>query len=250
MIFDEELIWVDTPHKTHFISEKGDIINKRNFYKLNPCISPSGYLMVDKNLSYSRKSGGLHRIVYESFIGVIPEGLQINHMDGDKTNNHISNLELCTPSENTIHAYTTGLARGRKGEENHNSKLTELQVKEIYTLFEQGYTNDFIAKLYQIHSRYVSLIRHGKRWKYLYDETRPFKASVGNLPFSLAKCVYIFNKCIRDKRPQKVLGDELSIDPSTVSRIRTGATWKSLRKFYEIPTKTLNWKDECVACES
>jgi hypothetical protein len=60
-----------------------------------------------------RKSGKVqvyvHRLVAQAFIGVIPEGYNVNHKDGNKANNCVTNLEIVTCSENTIHAYRTGL---------------------------------------------------------------------------------------------------------------------------------------------
>ena len=60
--------------------------------------------------------GLAHRMIWESVHGPIPDGLQINHKNGVKTDNRISNLELVTGSENVKHAYRIGLkdARGCK----------------------------------------------------------------------------------------------------------------------------------------
>lgn len=52
----------------------------------------------------------VHRLVAAAFIGN-PDGMQINHKDGIKTNNNVDNLEICTQSYNTIHAYKLGLMK-------------------------------------------------------------------------------------------------------------------------------------------
>src|SRR5690348_7614449 len=53
----------------------------------------------------------VHRLVWEAVNGPIPDGLQVNHINGVKTDNRITNLELVTGSENTKHAYRLGLRR-------------------------------------------------------------------------------------------------------------------------------------------
>ena len=51
----------------------------------------------------------VHRLVYEAFIGPIPDGMQVNHIDEDKSNNRLDNLNLMTPKENCN--YGTGIER-------------------------------------------------------------------------------------------------------------------------------------------
>ncbi len=76
---------------------------------LRPMTITGGYYMV-----HLRKDGltvpcKIHRLVAEAFIGPAPEGLQVNHRDGVKTNNRAENLEWVTRSENMQHAYAMGL---------------------------------------------------------------------------------------------------------------------------------------------
>lgn len=238
---DPNLIWKKSPNKGYWVSECGDLYNAKTGYKLNvnPC-KLSGYYKIGKSTGFT----SLHRLVYASFIGEIPVGMQINHLDGDKSNNHISNLELCTPSENTQHAYDTGLASGKSGQENSGAKVSEQDVLQMYGLFKLGYSNKVVGEMYGIHDRYVSLLRHGHRWKDLWDSVGMTRTqSLGNLPFPLPKCVYIYNKCLQSRDTQESLGESLGIDPSTVSRIRTGSTWKGFRQFFGVPENTPDWRN-------
>lgn len=238
--------WALTPGKEYYISEYGDVVNAKTGYKLNPARSKStGYLMVKLDKSDNVKTiNSVHQSVYSAFVGPIPDGMVINHIDGVKDNNHISNLELCTYSENSIHAHKIGLSKGLPGELNGMSKITEKDVHLIYDLINTGYSNKGIAVMFNIDDKYVSLIRHGKRWSHIYETRSVNKGkSLGNLPYPLPKCVWIYNKCLLSSDSQKDLSKELGIDPSTVSRIRTGKSWVTFREYFGIPKNTGNWKD-------
>lgn len=73
-----------------------------------------------------------HRIVMAAFVHPVSHGIQVNHKDGNKTNNRLENLEYCTQSENMQHAQKVlGLFRGEKASA---AKLTERQVHKIWNL--------------------------------------------------------------------------------------------------------------------
>ena len=76
---------------------------------LKPRTHPSGYLyyglFVGKGPNKQRLWRRGHRLIAQTFIGKIPKGKEVNHKDGDKHNNHPSNLEYMTRSENLYHYY-------------------------------------------------------------------------------------------------------------------------------------------------
>ena len=59
-----------------------------------------GYLQVQLWKNHNYKNYKVHRLVYEAFNGPIPEGMQVNHINEDKTDNQLENLNLMTPKEN------------------------------------------------------------------------------------------------------------------------------------------------------
>lgn len=76
---------------------------------LNPSKTSKGYLRVNLSKRSSRKIFLVHVLVAKAFIPLLDDKLQVNHKDGDKTNNVVSNLEWVTNSENIQHSYDTGL---------------------------------------------------------------------------------------------------------------------------------------------
>ena len=92
-----------------------------------------GYKVVDLWKNNKGKSHYVHRLVAEAFIGMIPKGYHTNHKDGNKTNNHVDNLEIVTVRENLIHAIETGLKSRQHGTKSKNSKsgFTNISPKMV-----------------------------------------------------------------------------------------------------------------------
>ena len=89
------------------ISNLGQVSNYRKILK--PFISNSGYKVIDLRVNGLRTKYLIHRLVAEHFLDN-PNGYRyVNHIDGNKSNNVVSNLEWCTNSENILHARRTGL---------------------------------------------------------------------------------------------------------------------------------------------
>jgi hypothetical protein len=93
----------------------------------------NGYQQVSVKLNAgSRGLLYVHRLVAERFIPN-PEGKSdVNHLDGNKANNDVCNLAWCTKSENTRHAYATGLMKAKRGPEHHRygkTHSTETKTK-------------------------------------------------------------------------------------------------------------------------
>jgi hypothetical protein len=112
----------------------------------------------------------IHRLVAAAFIPNPNDCPQVNHKDGCKHNNHVTNLEWVTNSENIKHAIVTGLHGGLpdpiRGESHHSSKLTEHDVKQIRSEFQPG-LGPMLARKYNVTSRTIYLIVRGITWKHV-----------------------------------------------------------------------------------
>ena len=92
----------------------------------------------------------------------------MNHIDGNKANNHVDNLEWTTPKENTIHSHQVlKHMRNQNSEKNSMSKLTEEQVIEIIHRCSCGEKDKEIAKDYGVSRETITSIRLNKSWKHI-----------------------------------------------------------------------------------
>lgn len=110
------------------------------------------------------KTKTVHRLVAETFIPN-PDNLpQINHIDGNKQNNCVNNLEWCTQSENTIHAIKTGLLKVRKG-------------KDVHFFGKKG-------KLSFVHKEVIQYDKNGnfiKEWESITEASQKLNLQISNI---------------------------------------------------------------------
>lgn len=106
-----------------------------------------------------------HRLIWFHYNGKIPKGKQINHINGNKKDNRLCNLEVVTSSENTKHAHRIGL-KIQTGEKNHNFKLSNSQVEKIRSVYSLGkVTQSELANQYNVSFQTISKIVRGDRRK-------------------------------------------------------------------------------------
>ena len=127
-------------YDNYVVFKSGEIFNLHG-EEMKGMIDKSGYKEVIMNGVTYR----VHRVVAETFIKNGSMKPCVNHIDGNKLNNDVNNLEWVTHSENTIHAYNTGLEKKVFGEKHHAHKLVEKDVKYIRSVCKKhdpefGYT--------------------------------------------------------------------------------------------------------------
>ena len=117
--------WSQIPNMHYSISSEGRVRNDETNKMKSMDATSDGYHKVDLYSNGKRTSVRVHRLVAEAFIPNPNELPQINHIDGNKENNNVKNLEWVNNSQNMIHAYRTGLATphptyGMRGHKNPN----------------------------------------------------------------------------------------------------------------------------------
>ena len=111
MAIKEEWRDIKATDGIHQISNMGTIRNKKTKNKLNPYVNESGYLIVGLYNKTKKRTVHyrVHRLVAEAFLDNPNKKRTVNHIDGNKQNNCLTNLECETHSENIRHAFDMGL---------------------------------------------------------------------------------------------------------------------------------------------
>ena len=148
----------------YFITTEGKLYNEKTKNWLKGQISKNGYLTYNISIDGIKKRLYAHRMVAETYIPFIEGKTEVNHIDGNKLNNSVENLEWVTSSENKVHAIETGL---------RNEMLTKVycfdKFKNLVCCYESVATacqiNHFNASwLSEQLNRSIKTLSHGYYW--------------------------------------------------------------------------------------
>ena len=123
------------------VNEFGEVFsNYKNgmVKKLKGCIDDKGYHYVDLRQNGKRRCPKIHRLVALAFLPSVKGKEQINHMDGNKENNALSNLEWMTNLENMRHSYETGIRKPRTEDLNYQWFGDHEKCKKVLQLSLDG----------------------------------------------------------------------------------------------------------------
>ncbi len=133
-------------------------------------VDTKGYIQVEFKRNRRRHIIALHRLIALAFIPNPENKPQINHINGNKTDNRIENLEWCTGSENVRHAWNNRLNHALHGEQHPNAKLTNEQakwVKEHYIPRDKEYGVNAMARKFNVSTTPIYNILKKKGWKHI-----------------------------------------------------------------------------------
>lgn len=105
-----------------------------------------------------------HRLIWETVHGPIPANLQIDHLNGRKADNRVSNLEAVTQSQNVLRALAMGLMP--RGEEKVQAKLTDEAVRQIRKTVGKVATRKW-ARILGVDPSVIRAVRQGKTWRHV-----------------------------------------------------------------------------------
>lgn len=146
--------------------QTGRFITKRGVAAGKPCKNGYRTLMLQENgVKYTFCE---HRCVWVWFNGDIPNGLEVNHIDANRENNKIENLELVTHSENIQHMLRMGHGNFPKGEKSGKAIYSDKEVQAMRYLRENNWTVKQIASLFgNKNANVIGRLINGRRYGYI-----------------------------------------------------------------------------------
>ena len=149
----------DTPY---YVTEDGKIFRDGN--ELKPSITNKGYYTYRISINNVRKHLSIHRAVAKLYVPNPDDKPQVNHIDGNKLNNHYTNLEWVTNKENRKHAILNGLHV--RGEDCYNNKFTEDDIRFIRASYGK-LTYKVLAEMFNTNQSRICKIVNRKTWKHI-----------------------------------------------------------------------------------
>lgn len=164
-----EVVWKKVPVEgfEYEINNLGEVRSLKTGRMKKIQTNTRGYATVSLWEKKNYKTVTIHRMLGLLFLPNPDNKEQINHINGIRNDNSLSNLEWVTQSENVRHAYDTGLTKHLIGEDMYNARFTEEQVLDILSRAESGERICDIAKIYNCSHQTISGIKNGYNWKHL-----------------------------------------------------------------------------------
>lgn len=150
--------------KYYEITDDGKVFRLGSNRPRKPQKTHKGYLKVFLYKPSGAKAFFVHRLVAKAFLPMRRGRIMINHKDGDKTNNHVNNLEWCSVAENNAHAKAHGLYRPNRGSKHGMSHLSDEDVRELRE--KKMRVKDLAAK-FGIHRTTVRRIINRELWTHI-----------------------------------------------------------------------------------
>lgn len=154
--------------KNYVIQEGGRVLSKRRRYVLESYLKPvikQGYWAVKMRVDRKQKWETIHRLLSKAFIPN-PDNLPfVNHKDGNKLNNELSNLEWCTHQENMRHASVTGLLVTKEG--NKKVVFNDSDIRLIREYAKQGRKHRVIGEDFGTTQDHIWRIVNRKIWAHI-----------------------------------------------------------------------------------
>lgn len=158
-------IWKKISDSGHEVSNSGNIRNSAGLHLKQWTLS-TGYKQIQ--FKHKGKKYSVHRLVALAFIPNINNLPFVNHLNHNRSDNRVENLEWCTQSRNIQHAFNSGRMPSHVGSLHPRSKLDEGQVKTIKSiLFSKEITKKQMADYFSVCEGTIVSIQQGINWSHV-----------------------------------------------------------------------------------
>lgn len=144
--------------KLYGIEPSGRVWSYRRNRYLTASPNNLGYHYVTLTKDGKVEHARLNRLVATHFLGVPTSKLEVNHIDGNKSNNNMSNLEWVSRSQNVKHSYDTGLKTG------HSRKFSAKDIKNILELRKAQFSYQQLANNFGVSKTCIAKICRGETY--------------------------------------------------------------------------------------
>lgn len=237
----EKPIFIDGHMTRYSIRSNGVVWNNKLDIPMQGGYDKNGYHLVSLTYNKKKYTRKVHRLVALAFIpvpeiyvllGMTVDNLEVNHKNGVKNDNDVSNLEWVTPAENTEHACKNGL---------RPSVLNKTKVFDICALLSEGNIRiKDIASKVGVSTESVIKIKNHYNWKrvtekydfssYRFNRGLPGESNPNaKLSEATANCIC---EMLVNKISVKEISDKLGVSIHCVRNIKYKKTWKHLTKSY------------------
>jgi len=219
--------WKYFKNTRYMVSGEGNVFSTYTNKILKTTDDGHGYACVTLWIDGISEKYKVHRLVAECFLDNPENLIEVNHKDGNKTNNLADNLEWVTRRENMLHAWKNNLMR--IGSDCVISKLDEKAVEQIKLMFIQGLSNQDIAEKFNVARGTVSKIRQLKTWKHVrpdlvFEDHSVTKNSGSKLS---VEDIPIIRRMYTEGYSLSEIGRKFNVHSGTISGVISGRSYRN-----------------------
>jgi len=199
--------------------------------------SSHGYCCVNLNKNKIPRHYHISQLVALNFLPNTNNLPEVNHISGVKTDDSLPNLEWSSGLHNKLHAFHMKLTVIPKGEKSHKSKLTDMDVAEIWQMIKSGISKKIVANKFNISLSNIHHILQGKTWTHITDSLGRIQKNLKyNRKLNKSQVIEIMNLFASGQYTKLELSKIFNICTRQIHGIVTGEYWKNLQHLN--PNKT------------